>query len=168
MLSVEALLQAIRVAQHLEKGHPSCITTNRVWKDRSFIEYGIRILGAYAYPTSSSLRVLKKSANEDIRPHPTPCSIFCSRSCRRLHVTTETLHLRKMTPHGVCGACSFIRTAVFKRQPISLQVQVLLAPRYSAKEFCEMALLFLNIRMSTEVRWLTTQENSFRRLQWFV
>ncbi|KAK6021419.1 hypothetical protein OSTOST_12908, partial [Ostertagia ostertagi] len=34
----------------------------------------------------------------------------------------------------------------------SFQIQVLLAPRYSAKEFCEMALLFLNIRMSTEAR----------------
>ncbi|KAK6016128.1 hypothetical protein OSTOST_18393, partial [Ostertagia ostertagi] len=32
------------------------------------------------------------------------------------------------------------------------KIQVLLAPRYSAKEFCEMALLFLNIRMSTEAR----------------
>lgn len=52
-----------------------------------------------------------------------------------------------------------IRTACFRLKRfykpsespnIWKKVQVLLAPRYSAKEFCEMALLFLNIRMSTE------------------
>uniref|UniRef100_A0A7I4YPD5 BLM10_mid domain-containing protein n=2 Tax=Haemonchus contortus TaxID=6289 RepID=A0A7I4YPD5_HAECO len=52
-----------------------------------------------------------------------------------------------------------IRTATFRLKrfykpsdspKIWEKVQVLLAPRYSAKEFCEMALLFLNIRMPTE------------------
>ncbi|WKY03235.1 hypothetical protein Q1695_004743 [Nippostrongylus brasiliensis] len=52
-----------------------------------------------------------------------------------------------------------IRTATFRLKrfykpsespKIWEKVQVLLAPRYSAKEFCEMGLLFLNIRMSTE------------------
>ncbi|VDK40474.1 unnamed protein product [Cylicostephanus goldi] len=54
---------------------------------------------------------------------------------------------------------SRIRTATFRLKRfyspaesprIWKKVQIHLAPRYSCKEFCEMALLFLNVRMSTE------------------